>query len=123
EIVAPKPAHLTWEEATTIPIAFMTSWYGLHHLAQLAPGERVLIHAATGGVGLAALQIARQAGAEIFATAGSPEKRDYLRSLGVVHVMDSRTLTFADEVLEITDGRGVCSEEHTSELQSRVEFV
>ena len=67
--------------------------------AQVRAGERVLIHAATGGVGLAALQIARLAGAEIFATAGSPEKRDFLRALGVAHVMDSRSLAFADEVL------------------------
>src|SRR5262249_7371908 len=69
--------------------------------------ERVLIHAAAGGVGLAAVQLAQRAGAEIFATAGSPAKRAYLASLGVEHVMDSRTLDFADEVLERTDGRGV----------------
>jgi myxalamid-type polyketide synthase MxaB len=71
------------------------------------PGERVLIHAAAGGVGLAAVQIAQAVGAEIFATAGSPEKRDYLRSLGVRHVMDSRTLAFADEIRRLTGGEGV----------------
>jgi NADPH:quinone reductase-like Zn-dependent oxidoreductase/acyl carrier protein len=67
----------------------------------------VLIHAATGGVGLAAIQLARHIGAEIFATAGSPEKRALLRSLGVQHVMDSRSLDFVDEVLALTNGEGV----------------
>src|SRR5262249_24326691 len=105
--VVPKPAHLGFEEAATIPVAFLTAYYGLHHLARLAEGERVLIHAATGGGGLAAIQLARRAGAEIFATAGSPEKREFLLSLGIPHVMDSRSLAFADEVMERTGGEGV----------------
>jgi NADPH:quinone reductase-like Zn-dependent oxidoreductase/thioesterase domain-containing protein/SAM-dependent methyltransferase/acyl carrier protein len=105
--VARRPRGLTAEEAVTIPVAFLTAWYALHHLGAVRAGERVLIHAATGGVGLAALQVARLAKAEIFATAGSPEKRDLLRALGVGHVMDSRALSFADEVLEATQGRGV----------------
>jgi len=70
-------------------------------------GDRVLIHAATGGVGLAALQLCQRAGAEVFATAGSPQKRDLLKALGVRHVMDSRSLSFADEVMEYTNGDGV----------------
>ena len=70
-------------------------------------GERVLIHAASGGVGLAAIQLARQAGAEIFATAGSPRKREYLKSLGIEHVMDSRSLDFADQILQATGGEGI----------------
>ncbi len=106
-LVAPKPAHLSFEEAATIPIAFITAYHALHNLGRLQKGERVLIHAAAGGVGLAAVQLARRAGAEIFATAGSDEKRDFLRSLGVEHVMDSRSLDFADEVREITSGEGV----------------
>ena len=73
----------------------------------MSAGERVLIHSATGGVGLAAIQLARQAGAEIFATAGTPEKRAYLQKLGIEHIMDSRSLAFADEVLERTGGQGV----------------
>ncbi|MGH9592768.1 MAG: SDR family NAD(P)-dependent oxidoreductase, partial [Bryobacteraceae bacterium] len=76
-------------------------------LAGLKRGERVLIHAATGGVGLAAVQLAQQAGAEIFATAGSDAKRDYLRSLGVRHVFSSRTTDFAREIRSITNGAGV----------------
>lgn len=105
--LARKPPALTPEEAATLPVAFITAWYALHELGRLRRGERVLIHAAAGGVGLAAVQVAQLAGAEIFATAGSPEKRDYLRSLGVAHVMDSRSLAFADEVRTLTDGEGV----------------
>ena len=106
-LVVPKPAHLSFEEAATIPIAFLTAYYALHRLGRLGEGERVLIHAAAGGVGLAAVQLAQQVGAEIFATAGTPEKREFLRSLGIRYVMDSRTLDFADEVMEYTDGEGV----------------
>lgn len=93
--------------AAGLPIAYLTSWYGLRHLAHLAEGERLLVHSASGGVGLAALNIARMTGAEVLATAGTEEKRDYLRSLGVRHVMDSRALDFARQVREITRGRGV----------------
>jgi len=106
-LVAPKPVHLSFEEAATIPIAFMTAHYALHHMAKLGKGERVLIHAATGGVGLAAVKLAQNIGAEIFATAGNAEKRAFLRSLAIEHVMDSRSLDFSDEVMRRTDGKGV----------------
>lgn len=106
-LVARKPEHLSFEEAATIPVAFLTASHALLHQGRMEAGERVLIHSATGGVGLAALQLARAAGAEIFATAGTPEKRDLLRALGIKHVMDSRTLSFADEILKSTNGRGV----------------
>ena len=76
-------------------------------MGRIRAGERILIHAGAGGVGLAAVHLARRAGAEIFATAGSQEKRAYLQELGVNHVMDSRTLEFADEVMRLTDGEGV----------------
>ena len=102
-----KPAHLTYLEAATIPSAFLTSQYTLHHLAKMKAGDHVLIHAASGGVGLAAVQLAQRVGAEIFGTAGSPAKRELLKSLGVQHVMDSRTLDFADEIMQLTDGKGV----------------
>ncbi len=102
-----KPAHTTFEEAVTMPVVFLTASYALHHLARIQAGERVLIHAAAGGVGLAALQIAQHAGAEVFVTAGSHEKREFLRFLGVQHVMDSRSLAFADQIMEITGGQGV----------------
>jgi acyl transferase domain-containing protein/NADPH:quinone reductase-like Zn-dependent oxidoreductase len=101
------PARLTAMEAATIPIAFVTACFGLEHVAKLSRGERVLIHAAAGGVGLAAIQVARSAGAEIFATAGSDSKRDYLRSLGIQHIMDSRSTAFAQQIMQATAGRGV----------------
>ena len=69
-------------------------------------GDRVLIHAGAGGVGLAAIQLAQAAGAEVFATA-SARKRDYLRSLGVEHVFDSRTTAFGEDILAATGGAGV----------------
>ena len=107
EFVIPKPANLSFEEAATLPVAFLTAHYALHHLARIAKGEKILIHAAAGGVGLAALQIARLAGAEIFATAGNDDKRALVRSMGAAHVMDSRSLDFAAEIMKITGGKGV----------------
>jgi NADPH:quinone reductase-like Zn-dependent oxidoreductase/thioesterase domain-containing protein/SAM-dependent methyltransferase/acyl carrier protein/NADP-dependent 3-hydroxy acid dehydrogenase YdfG len=105
--VIPKPSNRTFEEAVTIPVAFLTAAYGLHHLGRIAEGEKVLIHSGAGGVGLAAVQLAKAAGAEVFATAGNAEKRELLELLGVDHVLDSRSLEFADRVMEITRGRGV----------------
>jgi acyl transferase domain-containing protein/D-arabinose 1-dehydrogenase-like Zn-dependent alcohol dehydrogenase len=105
--VARKPESLSFEDAAVLPIVFLTATEALLDVARLAAGERVLIHAAAGGVGLAALQLARSAGAEIFATAGSAAKRELLASLGVLHVFDSRSTAFADRILEITGGEGV----------------
>ena len=105
--VAHRPAMLDREQAAAVPVAFVTAQSALVHLARLQHGERVLIHAAAGGVGHAAIQVAQFLGAEVFATAGSPEKRDYVRSLGVEHVFDSRALDFGREVLEATGGAGV----------------
>ena len=106
-LVAHVPQGLTVGEGAALPIAFLTAMYGLEYLAHLSPGDSVLIHSATGGVGMAALQIARRNGAQVFATAGTEQKRDLLRTMGVEHVMDSRSLRFADEVLRLTGGRGV----------------
>jgi malonyl CoA-acyl carrier protein transacylase len=107
KLVARKPSRLTFNQSATLPTAFLTARYTLEHLAKMRRGDRVLIHAATGGVGLAAVKVAQRVGAEIFATAGSERKRAYLRSLGLRHVMDSRTLDFARQILEQTDGQGV----------------
>ncbi len=107
DLVAHRPARLTAPEAATIPITFLTAWYAFHQVAHIKAGQRVLIHAAAGGVGMAALQLAQLAGAEIFATAGSPAKRALLREMGIAHVMDSRSLAFADQVRAATSGRGV----------------
>ena len=106
-LMVSKPPTLTFEQSATIPVAFMTAYHGLCNLARLQKDERVLIHAAAGGVGLAAVQIAQHIGAEIFATAGSEEKRTFLRSLGVQHVMDSRSLRFVDEIKAETRGIGI----------------
>ena len=107
ELVAPLPAGMSFAQGASIPIAFLTAAYTLEHLGRLKARERVLIHAAAGGVGLAAVQIAQRLGAEIFATAGSEKKRAYLRSLGVAHVFDSRSLAFAGQIKELTGGVGV----------------
>jgi acyl transferase domain-containing protein/acyl carrier protein/SAM-dependent methyltransferase len=101
-----RPDGLSYEMAATLPVAFLTAWYGLHCLAGLRSGERVLIHAAAGGVGMAAVQLARRAGAEVLATA-SRSKWDVVRALGVERVMDSRSLDFARQVMEHTGGQGV----------------
>ena len=105
--IALTPEQLTFAQAATIPAAFTTAYYSLITRGNLRRGERVLIHAASGGVGLAAVNIATWRGAEIFATAGTPEKRRYLRELGIRHVFDSRSLDFAPQVLEATQGKGV----------------
>lgn len=105
--VAKKPGPWSFAAAATVPTTFFTAWYALHTMAGLQRGERVLIHGAAGGVGIAAIQIAHHLGAEIFATAGTEERREILRLLGVRHVMDSRSLAFSDEVLRATDGVGV----------------
>ncbi len=101
------PLGWSVEQASAQLIAFLTSWYALEHLARIKRGDRVLIHSAAGGVGMAAIQIALRAGAEVFATAGSEVKRQLVRGLGASHVFDSRTLDFAAEVLAATGGRGV----------------
>jgi acyl transferase domain-containing protein/acyl carrier protein len=107
DMVFAKIPGLSFAEEAALPVVFLTAHYSLNVIGRLQRGERVLIHAGTGGVGLAALQVARRAGAEVFATAGSPEKREFLRSLGVEHVMDSRSLEFADQIMEKTGGYGV----------------
>ncbi len=107
DIVMPLPDNVSFEEGVTMPVSYLTAKHALYDLAKIQRGERVLIHSATGGVGMAAVHLALHAGCEIFGTAGSPEKRAYLKELGVHHVMDSRSLDFADEIREITHGEGV----------------
>ena len=105
--VARRPACLTPQQGAAVPVVFITAWYSLCHLARLARGETVLIHSAAGGVGGAAIQLAQRAGATVLATAGTKEKRAYLRDMGVEHVFDSRSLDFYDQVMDATAGRGV----------------
>lgn len=105
--VAVMPDNLDFVRAAGLPIVFLTAQHALETLARVERGERVLIHAAAGGVGLAAVQIARRLGAEIYATVGHPDKREYLRSLGVEHVFDSRSPSFVDGIRAATGGEGV----------------
>ncbi|MCC5960637.1 MAG: SDR family NAD(P)-dependent oxidoreductase [Rhodobacteraceae bacterium] len=105
--VAKMPEGMDFAAAATIPTTFLTAWYAFDYLARLEPGETVLIHGAAGGVGLAAIQIAKMKGAIVIGTAGSPLKRRVLELLGVDHVLNSRTLDFADDVMRLTDGKGV----------------
>ncbi|SJN59050.1 Phenolphthiocerol synthesis polyketide synthase type I Pks15/1 [Vibrio ruber DSM 16370] len=105
-LVMPIPTAMTFEAAATVPVAFLTAIYALRHVAQIQPGQRVLIHAAAGGVGMAAIQVVQACGGEVFATA-SPEKWPVLESLGVRHVMNSRTLDFAEQIMQETQGLGV----------------
>jgi NADPH:quinone reductase-like Zn-dependent oxidoreductase/SAM-dependent methyltransferase/acyl carrier protein len=105
--VVKKPATWTFEDGATFPIAFVTAAFALEHIGKLRKGDRVLIHSAAGGVGSAAVRMARDGGAEVFATAGTEEKRNTLRELGVTHVFDSRSTAFADGVYAATEGQGV----------------
>ncbi|MDF6043848.1 type I polyketide synthase [Streptomyces sp. JH14] len=104
--VVRKPPALGFAEAAALPTAYTTAYYSLHELAGMKAGDRVLIHAAAGGVGQAAVALARLAGAEIHATA-SPGKHAFLRAQGIEHVMNSRSLDFADEIRRSTGGAGV----------------
>lgn len=107
DLIVKKPKWISFEEASTIPIAFLTAYLSLIVKGQLKKGESVLIHSASGGVGLAAIQIARAAGAKVFATAGTDEKRAFLRTLGVELVMDSRSISFSNQIREYNNGEGV----------------
>ena len=97
-VFARVPDGIGTEAAATIPVAFLTAWYALVQLAQLQPGEWVLIHGAAGGVGLAAMQIARLRGARIAATVSSPEKRALVAAFGAEKIYNSRSTAFLDEI-------------------------
>jgi acyl transferase domain-containing protein/NAD(P)-dependent dehydrogenase (short-subunit alcohol dehydrogenase family) len=105
--VARMPAGLAFEAAATLPAAYMTAYTALVEAGRLRAGERVLVHSACGGVGLAAIHVARWIGAEILATAGTEEKRAHLRAMGIGAVMDSRSAAFVEETHLATGGAGV----------------
>ncbi|WSL56886.1 SDR family NAD(P)-dependent oxidoreductase [Streptomyces sp. NBC_01725] len=107
-MVVRMPSGWSYEEAAAIPVVFLTAYFGLVDLAGVRPGEKLLVHAATGGVGMAAIQLARHWGLEVFGTA-SPAKQELLRSLGVDagHAASSRDLDFEERFRETTDGKGV----------------
>ena len=101
------PDRLEFAAAATVPVAFLTAYYAMVQLAHIEPGEAILIHGAAGGVGLAALQIAKLKGATVIATAGTVEKRRFLEALGADHIFDSRSLDFVSRVRGVTNGEGV----------------
>jgi acyl transferase domain-containing protein/NADPH:quinone reductase-like Zn-dependent oxidoreductase/NAD(P)-dependent dehydrogenase (short-subunit alcohol dehydrogenase family)/acyl carrier protein len=107
-LVARMPADWSFVQAAAVPLVFLTAYYGLVDLAELRSGEKVLVHAGAGGVGMAAIQIARHIGAEVYATA-SPDKWDALRELGIDdhHIGSSRDLDFRERFLAATDGAGM----------------
>jgi acyl transferase domain-containing protein/NADPH:quinone reductase-like Zn-dependent oxidoreductase/NAD(P)-dependent dehydrogenase (short-subunit alcohol dehydrogenase family)/aryl carrier-like protein len=101
------PSSLSDTQAAAMPLVFVTAYYALVTVGRLKSRDTVLIHAASGGLGLAAIQLARKVGARILATAGTPEKVRYLHDLGIEHVFDSRSTAFVDDVLAVTNGEGV----------------
>ena len=105
--VRPLPPSLGYAAGAGVLIPAVTASFSLSHAGRMTAGDRVLIHAAAGGVGLAAVHLARHVGAIVHATAGSEEKREVLRNLGVEHVYDSRSTAFADHVMADTAGHGV----------------
>jgi NADPH:quinone reductase-like Zn-dependent oxidoreductase len=106
EQVLPLADRLSFEQGAAIPVNYSTAYCGLIIMGGIEKGDRVLVHAAAGGVGTAAVQIGRLKGAEVFGTA-SASKHDAIRKLGVTQAIDYRTQDFAEEVMRITDGQGV----------------
>lgn len=100
------PKNMSYLEAPVF-LPFVTAYYCLVEIGRLKKGERVLIHSASGGVGLAAVEFAKWIGCEIFATAGNEEKRQYLKKIGVHHVLNSRSLKFAEDIKSLTNGKGI----------------
>ncbi|MFL5261337.1 MAG: medium chain dehydrogenase/reductase family protein [Anaeromyxobacteraceae bacterium] len=103
----PMPAAMSFEEAAALPVNYVTAYHALFRVAALRPGEKVLVHMAAGGVGIAALQLCRTVeGVETFGTA-SPSKHDAIRAQGCDHPIDYRALDYAKEVRRLTGGKGV----------------
>ncbi len=106
--ILPKPAHLSFDEAAALPLAYQTAWRMLMMRAGLRAGETILIHGIGGGVALAALQLAKLAGAEVIVTSSSDEKLSKAKTFGADHVINYRTVDdLAGAVKDITKGRGV----------------
>jgi NADPH:quinone reductase len=104
--VSPMAAKMSFEEAAGFTLTYQTGWFGLHRRANLQPGETLLVHAGAGGVGSAAIQLGKAAGATVIATAGSDEKVEVCRGLGADHAINYKTQDFVEEVKNLTAGRG-----------------
>ncbi len=105
-LVAELPQSISALQAATLPVNFLTAGYALDQVAKIKPGDKVLIHAASGGTGMAAVQVALQAGAEVYATA-SREKWSQVKALGVKAVMNSRDLSFVDDIKQLVGDNGL----------------
>jgi NADPH2:quinone reductase len=106
ESVTQMPDNMSFEEGAGFTLIFQTGWFGLHRRANLQAGETLLVHAGAGGVGSAAIQLGKAAGAMVIATAGSDEKVGVCRQLGADHAVNYKTQDFVEEVNKITRGRG-----------------
>jgi NADPH2:quinone reductase len=104
--VSRMPDKMSFEEGAGFTLVFQTGWFGLHRRANLKPGETLLVHAGAGGVGSAAIQLGKAAGATVIATAGSDEKVEVCRRLGADHAVNYKTEDFVEEVKRVTAGRG-----------------
>lgn len=103
----PIPAEVSYDDAATLPICYVTAWYGLFDRGNMQKNETVLVHAAGSGTGSAAVQVAKEGGAFVIATAGSDEKLEKVKALGADATINYNTQDFAEEVKNITDGKGV----------------
>ena len=106
EFAVPIPESMTFEEAASLPVAYLTSWYGLQHTG-LHAGEVVLVQAGTSGIGVAGIQIAKDLSATVITTAGTDEKVEFCKRLGADYAINYTSQDFVERVMEITDGRGV----------------
>lgn len=106
-LVATLPESLADGPAAAAPTSYVTAWHCLHDLAHISPGDTVLIHAATSSAGLAAIAVARAAGAEVFASASSAQSRELLHDMGINHIYDSGDTEWAEQIRRATNGRGV----------------
>lgn len=110
KLVSIMPDTMTFEEGASIPSVFTTSYYCIHHAARIQENESILIHSAAGGIGQACIKMAQLVGAEIFITAGSPSKVDFLeKTFGLPrsHILNSRSLNFGHELMRLTKSKGV----------------
>ena len=103
----PIPGGLSDIEAASLPETFFTVWSNVFDRARLQPGETLLVHGGSSGIGVTAIQLAKAAGAQVIVTVGSAEKADACLKLGADHAIDYKTHDFADEARRLTDGRGV----------------
>ena len=103
----PLPDFMDFEQGAAFPIAVLTAWHLLHSCHQTTPGETVIVHSAAGGVGIAAVQLAKAAGARVIGTVSSDDKIDLVRKFGADDVINYSTHDFASETMRLTDGRGV----------------